>query len=112
MASFDVARTALDDVASTIHQSLHGGAHCHEVRRCRLTLSDTYQALGSGRLISKCDKLLSSFAFNFNLRRFMEAVPIEEGRRTNLIMWCRSGDVRRKHCTMCGRDKTTPAVDV
>ena len=43
-----------------------------------------------------------------------EAVPVEEGNRTNLIMWCRSSDVRRHgKCAMCGRgrrDKTEMAA--
>lgn len=35
-----------------------------------------------------------------------EALPVEEGRRENLIMWCRSSRVRQSgKCAMCGRDK-------
>jgi hypothetical protein len=49
--------------------------------------------------------------FKFNLRRYNEAVPVEEGRRVNLIMWCRSSRVREHgKCAMCGRDKTETAA--
>lgn len=35
-----------------------------------------------------------------------EAVPVEEGQRVNLIMWCRSTDVRRHgKCAMCGEER-------
>ena len=36
-----------------------------------------------------------------------EALPVESGKRTNLIMWCRSSQVRIRYCAMCGRDKIT-----
>jgi len=46
-----------------------------EVRRCGLTREDnTLTTPGSKRLKLKCDKLLSSCAFNFNLRRYSEAL--------------------------------------
>ena len=42
-----------------------------------------------------------------------EAVPVEEGHRVNLIMWCRSSDVRRRgKCAMCGRDKKPLEVGI
>ena len=36
-----------------------------------------------------------------------EALPVDSGKRTNLIMWCRSSQVRIRYCAMCGRDKIT-----
>ena len=39
-----------------------------------------------------------------------EAMPTTEGRRTNLIAWCRSSARRAETCGMCGRDKRTPYV--
>jgi len=67
-----------DDVASTIHQSLYYGGE--------FNLTDWNHAAGkavqvepmkpilkaheTNRLTLKCDKLLSSFAFNFSLRRY------------------------------------------
>lgn len=35
-----------------------------------------------------------------------EAFPVEEGKRVNLIMWCRSSDVRKHgRCAMCGKPR-------
>ena len=31
-----------------------------------------------------------------------EAVAVESGERTNLIVWCRSSETRRRTCAMCG----------
>ena len=45
----------------------------YEVGRCRLTLSNPPP--GNDRLKLKFDKLLSNFAFNFNLRRYYEVSP-------------------------------------
>ena len=39
-----------------------------------------------------------------------EAMATTEGRRTNLIAWCRSSARRAETCGMCGRDKRTPYV--
>ena len=44
----------------------------------------TLRPPGTGRLTLKYDKLLSSFAFNFNLRRFNPAQPPRRERRYGL----------------------------
>ena len=46
----------------------------HSVGRCRLTLSNPrLKPPGTKRLKLKCDIVLSSFAFKFNLRRYNSA---------------------------------------
>ena len=52
-------------------------------------IEPTLKAPGTGRLTLKYDKLLSSFAFNFNLRRFI-AVKQSEATHPVLHRWVQS----------------------
>ena len=55
-------------------------------------LKFTLKAPGSERLKLKCDKLHSNFAFNFNLRRYIEAG----------LTWT-IGKARRELCDFTGK---------
>jgi len=59
-------------------------------------IKPTLAAPGTKRLKLKCDKLLSSFAFNFNLRRYVTATAIyatpdidEDAKLPTLVGRCR-----------------------
>ncbi len=41
-----------------------------------------------------------------------EALPVERGRRTNLILWMRSSEERRRECPRCGERPDVEPVQV
>jgi len=52
--------------------------HCPGVMLCDLTTCYSIKSAWCQRLELKCDEPLSSFAFNFNLRRYVEGEWIDD----------------------------------
>jgi len=69
---------ASGDVASNIRQALGGGEDQGEAVQVD-PIKPTLKAPGTKRLKLKYDKLLSSFAFKFNLRRSTKAGAVFGG---------------------------------